>query len=320
MTSSQDDRTLIRPLVAFRLTVRGPSGHELQTQLAPGVLTLGRDETCGLSLDPADVSVSRRHASLTVDGETITVTDLGSTNGVFVNAVKVEQAVLAPGDAVRLGQTVLMIESALPSAPLQSTASDAHPERLGRSRSLRNPPKVRLFLLLTALATLLLVMGLVLFFRPDTPAPVPPGPEQEKKAAPTDAAPQKPAAQAIVPQQSDQPAASTEAVGKAKDLTRQGLFLYNNKQLIPAIAEWEKALALDPQNTQAAKWLARAEGERDQLLDKYAREGVTALRYARLSEAKEAFHFVAEYCRGQSADERCQDAAKQLEQLEGKAP
>ncbi|OLN30392.1 FHA domain protein [Desulfovibrio sp. DV] len=320
MTSSQEDRTIIRPLVAFRLTVRGPSGHEFQAPLAPGVLTIGRDATCGLPLDPADVSVSRRHASLTVDGETITVTDLGSTNGVFVNAVKVEQAVLAPGDAVRLGQTVLLLESAVPSAPLQSTAGDAPPKGPGRSRSLGNPPKARLFLTAAALAALFLVVGLVLFPRPDTPAPVSHGPEQETKAAATEAGPQKPAAQALAPQPSDQPAASAEAVENAKDLTRQGLFFYNNNNIAAAIGEWEKALALDPQNTQAAKWLARAASERDQLLDKYSREGLTALKYARFGEAKDAFRLVTEYCRGQSADQRCLDAAKQLEQLEGKAP
>ena len=320
MTSSQEDRTIIRPLVAFRLTVRGPSGHEFQAPLAPGVLTIGRDATCGLPLDPADVSVSRRHASLTVDGETITVADLGSTNGVFVNAVKVKQAVLAPGDAVRLGQTVLLLESAAPSAPLQSTTGDAPPKRPGRSRSRHNPPKARLFLTAAALAALLLVVGLVLFSRPDTPAPVSHGPEQETKAAATEAGPQKPAAQAVAPQPSDQPAASAEAVEKAKDLTRQGLFFYNNNNIAAAIGEWEKALALDPQNTQAAKWLARAAGERDQLLDKYSREGVTALKYARFGEAKDAFRLVTEYCRSQSADQRCLDAAKQLEQLEGKAP
>lgn len=319
MTSSQDDRTIIRPLAAFRLTVRGPSGRTFQTPLLPGVLTVGRDETCGLPLDPADVSVSRRHASFTLAGETLTVTDLGSTNGVYVNKAMVQQAVLRPGDEVRLGQTVLTIESALPAPPAQPAAGAAHPQRPGRHRRLGLPPKVRLSLAAAALAALLLGLWLALFTPSPPSAPVPPGPEEQSVAA-TDGPPPTHAVRADAPQPADTPAPTAEAVEKAKDCSRQGLFFYNNNNLVAAMGEWEKALALDPQNAQAAKWLAKAEGERDQLVDKYAREGATALKYARLGEAREAFRLAAEYCRGQSMDERCREAARQLEQLEGKAP
>lgn len=319
MTSSQDDRTIIRPLCAFRLTVRGPSGRTFQTPLLPGVLTVGRDETCGLPLDPADVSVSRRHASFTVAGETITVTDLGSTNGVYVNKAMVQQAALRPGDEVRLGQTVLTIESALAAAPAQSAAGAARPERPGRRRRQSLPPKVRLSLAAAALAALFLGLWLALFSPSPTSAPAPPGPKNQSVAA-TDAPPAIKPIPADAPQPADRPAPVAETVEKAKDFSRQGLFFYNNNNLVAAMGEWEKALALDPQNAQAAKWLAKADGERDQLVDKYVREGATALKYARLGEAREAFRLAAEYCRGQSTDERCREAARQLEQLEGKGP
>ncbi len=309
MTSSQDDRTIIRPLFAARLRVHGPSGRTFEVPLAPGVLSIGRDPGCGLPLDPADVSVSRRHASLAVDGETVTVADCGSTNGVFVNGTKVEQAALVPGDEVRLGQTVLTIEAApLPAAPGPDAAGTPS-ESPGR-RLVPRKPKARFVLLSAILAAGILVTGMTFFFRPDAPVSPPTSAGREQEAAAPDTAPPP----------SDKPTASAEEVEQAKDLTRQGLFFYNNNHLIPAIGEWEKALALDRQNAQAAKWLARAESERDGLLDKYSREGALALKYDRVGEAREAFRLVTEYCRASSTDERCADAAKQLAQLEGKAP
>ena len=55
--------------------------HDIE--LSEGKFVIGRAASCQLSLD--DPLVSRHHAQLTVDGDTITVEDLGSRNGVKVN-------------------------------------------------------------------------------------------------------------------------------------------------------------------------------------------------------------------------------------------
>ncbi len=47
--------------------------------------------------------VSRKHATLTVDGEGITVEDLGSKNGTFVNGRKVSKSTVFPGDVLNFG-------------------------------------------------------------------------------------------------------------------------------------------------------------------------------------------------------------------------
>ena len=51
--------------------------------------------------------MSRRHAIVLLqsDGQFL-ITDLGSTNGTFVNDVRVESSVLADGDHVRFGNSV----------------------------------------------------------------------------------------------------------------------------------------------------------------------------------------------------------------------
>jgi transcriptional regulator with PAS, ATPase and Fis domain len=65
---------------------------------------VGRDETCDTVLEGTEVS--RRHAELRADGPLLTVRDLQSSNGVYVNGVRTTDAPLAPGDVLRCGEWV----------------------------------------------------------------------------------------------------------------------------------------------------------------------------------------------------------------------
>jgi predicted component of type VI protein secretion system len=74
-----------------------------------GGRTIGR-EGADITLD--DDQVSRSHARVSVAGATITIEDLGSTNGTFVNGAKIDGATtLAPGDTVRIGATTFALEA-----------------------------------------------------------------------------------------------------------------------------------------------------------------------------------------------------------------
>lgn len=64
---------------------------------------------------PADLQVSRRHASLEVYGATcILIKDLESTNGTFVNGRRVTSAEVQDGDEIRVGHTRLVISLGTP--------------------------------------------------------------------------------------------------------------------------------------------------------------------------------------------------------------
>lgn len=79
-------------------------GSGIRIEVPVGTLVLGRGTAADADL--VDNSVSRRHAEIRYDGEDATVTDLGSTNGTWVNADRVgrgEQAMLSNGDVLRLG-------------------------------------------------------------------------------------------------------------------------------------------------------------------------------------------------------------------------
>ena len=86
------------------ILVKQPDRKPLYLQLHESI-DVGRD--CdGVVL--ADGLVSRRHASLELVGDNVTVTDLKSTNGTFVNGVRIETTVtLTPGTEMRVGDTTL---------------------------------------------------------------------------------------------------------------------------------------------------------------------------------------------------------------------
>ena len=76
----------------------GTRDRELQLV---GRIVVGRDPSCEVSHD--DSLLSRRHAEFVTLGDDVTVRDLGSRNGVFVNGARAAEHRLEPGDVVQIG-------------------------------------------------------------------------------------------------------------------------------------------------------------------------------------------------------------------------
>ncbi|MGD2064685.1 MAG: sigma 54-interacting transcriptional regulator [Nitrospirota bacterium] len=70
-------------------------------------LTLGVAKDCDVAL--SDPTVSRHHCRVEYRDDLLFVTDLGSTNGTYVNGVQVLEALLTPGVRLRLGNTELRL-------------------------------------------------------------------------------------------------------------------------------------------------------------------------------------------------------------------
>jgi len=62
---------------------------------------IGRSRSCNLRLPSADAS--RRHAEILAGRDGFVLRDLRSTNGTFVNGVRVEERTLRPGDRIQIG-------------------------------------------------------------------------------------------------------------------------------------------------------------------------------------------------------------------------
>lgn len=92
---------------AWSLTIeRGPRSG-LTYALGPGNTVVGRSGDCDIFL--ADVTVSREHARLSVDANGLSITDLGSTNGTYVNGRRHEAGRLHEGDVLMIGKFRLRV-------------------------------------------------------------------------------------------------------------------------------------------------------------------------------------------------------------------
>jgi pSer/pThr/pTyr-binding forkhead associated (FHA) protein len=71
-------------------------------------MSIGREP--GRDIVLADQTVSRRHAVIQRIGDSLLIVDEGSSNGTFVNGVRVTSQQLKPGDEVRLGSSAFRLE------------------------------------------------------------------------------------------------------------------------------------------------------------------------------------------------------------------
>jgi pSer/pThr/pTyr-binding forkhead associated (FHA) protein len=72
---------------------------------ADSKLVLGRSRSCDVTLRTPDAS--RRHAEITGVTGGYVISDLGSTNGTFVNGERIEQRQLRPGDRIQIGSEAI---------------------------------------------------------------------------------------------------------------------------------------------------------------------------------------------------------------------
>lgn len=95
--------------VGPRLVVLGGAEAGRAYALSKESVSLGRDagNDIVISWDPA---VSRRHAVVSAHNGSYMIADQGSSNGTFVNGVRVDESALQAGDVVTVGQTQLRFE------------------------------------------------------------------------------------------------------------------------------------------------------------------------------------------------------------------
>jgi len=90
-----------------RLSIRSKAGEDQPVFVRKPMTSVGRASDNDIVLPDADVS--RHHARLEYDQRTLTVRDLGSTNGTRVNGQRVERRAVVPGDEMTFGTSRVVV-------------------------------------------------------------------------------------------------------------------------------------------------------------------------------------------------------------------
>lgn len=91
------------------------------------VITIGREAGNGIIIN--DAEVSRKHTQFVFQGGKVIVTDLGSTNGTFVDGQRLTgQHILQSGQIISLGEQIsLLFEAVIPVDPNATMMSTGRP-------------------------------------------------------------------------------------------------------------------------------------------------------------------------------------------------
>ena len=84
--------------------------------------------------------VSRKHAKITTDDKVVTIQDLGSTNGTFVNGEKVRKVELKDGDRILIGTSIIKLVFVDGELTNHMTETEAR-STLATTGNKRPPPK-----------------------------------------------------------------------------------------------------------------------------------------------------------------------------------
>jgi len=83
-------------------------GLELQVvELKPGINRLGRSHENDVCLD--HLTVSSSHCEVVLGCGKVSVRDCASTNGTFLDGIPVQEAILLPGQMLRVGDVELLV-------------------------------------------------------------------------------------------------------------------------------------------------------------------------------------------------------------------
>ena len=119
----------------FRLTIVSPDRRGTTFESRAGRCTIGAHD--GNDAQLADPRVSRFHCEVVADAAGGRLRDLGSTNGTFVDGVRVADGWLRDGSTLRVGATDLRFEHAAGRQRLPLSVNDRFGSLVGRSTAMR---------------------------------------------------------------------------------------------------------------------------------------------------------------------------------------
>jgi pSer/pThr/pTyr-binding forkhead associated (FHA) protein len=90
------------------LAIFRPGAERMSFAVANDVTVIGRQEDCDLRIGILDVS--RRHCRIIKDDNQLEVEDLGSSNGTYLNGLRVTEAMVKAGDVIQVGPVKFVVQ------------------------------------------------------------------------------------------------------------------------------------------------------------------------------------------------------------------
>jgi len=116
------------------IVVDGPNRGTKLT-LDKNVTGIGKRDTNDLIL--SDKTVSRNHIEIKYSADSFILSDLGSTNGSFLNGSRVKEAYLSPGDLIKIGNTTLEFVAFDEKIKIEPSEHNEFGLMVGKSRKMR---------------------------------------------------------------------------------------------------------------------------------------------------------------------------------------
>jgi pSer/pThr/pTyr-binding forkhead associated (FHA) protein len=149
-----ENRTRVRPNLP-RFALRGLSGSTFgKIYPLSGTQTIGREPECDIAI--VDGEISRQHARLREQADGVAVEDLGSSNGTFLNGVRIDAGVARGGDELRFDTLRFVVQA--PDTPIARDDAPAPPPMVSPAP----PPKVPKFPIGIVIGAALLIAALLL--------------------------------------------------------------------------------------------------------------------------------------------------------------
>jgi transcriptional regulator with GAF, ATPase, and Fis domain len=113
----------------------GHGGHPQEFSFDKGEIRIGAMEDNDMVV--GDDTVSRYHCKIVQEDNAYVLHDLGSTNGTFINRVRIREGFLKPGCTVHLGQTELKFYSGEEEVDIVPSRKDRCGDIIGKNQRLR---------------------------------------------------------------------------------------------------------------------------------------------------------------------------------------
>lgn len=116
------------------VVIEGPNKGKKIT-LNKNLTTVGKRENNDIAL--ADKTVSRNHLEIEYNSDSFLLRDLNSTNGTYINGTKVKEAYLAPGDIIKIGNTIMEFTAFDEKVAVEPSSKELFGAMAGKSRKMR---------------------------------------------------------------------------------------------------------------------------------------------------------------------------------------